>query len=236
MSQSLSLMFWCVLPTFHTQTTNIECLRFYVLALNPWTIEPMIVLPNSAPVFHTFKTKFREEKYCFNGLTSSPFPPPFPPHLFPSMLETLPRAPTSHTDVPPPSYMPAQLLSSFSACAPFLSPCWLRLCSALSGTRASLLMWPEQSANYGLLLGKEKILEAAPQRSELERTGRVPRYRSPRWNLQLHLEQLFPWAEPMFQHHGHPEIQRWALTVLNRPQSSNSRLNICLGSRTPGLS
>lgn len=51
MSQSLSLMFWCVLPNFHTQTANIECLRFYVLALNPWTIEPMIVLPNSAPVF-----------------------------------------------------------------------------------------------------------------------------------------------------------------------------------------
>lgn len=48
----------------------------------------MIVLPNSAPVFHTFKTKFREEKYYFNGLTSSPFPPPFPPYLFPSMLET----------------------------------------------------------------------------------------------------------------------------------------------------
>lgn len=43
----------------------------------------MIVLPNSAPVFHTFKTKFREEKYYFNGLTSSSFPPPFPP-----MLET----------------------------------------------------------------------------------------------------------------------------------------------------
>lgn len=122
---------------------------------------------------------------------------------------------TCHTGVPPLSYMRIQLLSSFSACAPLLSHCWFRLCFVLSGTRASLLMWPEQSANYGLLLGKEKVLEAAPQRRELERTGRVPHYRSPCWNLQLHLEQIFPWAEPMFQQHGHPEIQRWTLIVLN---------------------